>query len=158
MSQDQAAQERLASLERKISRLEDIEAIRSLLVTYANFNDTDDWDRFGSIFADDAHLVITAPFNVDVRSPEAVVTANRGFGDVFRKRRHNIFNVGIDPEQGSGGANFMATFIEIQKNQSMICEGNYRFKFVRENGHWRIGEQIIDIVYLSPASWKLENV
>lgn len=158
MSHDQIAQERLASLERKISRLEDIEAIRRLLVTYANANDADDWDRFASIFADDAHLVITAPFNVDVRSPEAVVTANRGFGHVFRKRRHNIFNVAIDPDQGSGEANFMATFIEIQQNQSMVCEGNYRFKFVIEDGFWRIGEQIIDIAYVSPASWKLENV
>jgi hypothetical protein len=92
-----------------------------------------------------------------VKSPEAIVTVLKGMTQDFRKMRHKIVNVNIDLEKGSGDAYFMVTMIAVQQNQPMINEGKYRYKFVRADGHWRIGEQIIDVAYLSPASWMLEN-
>lgn len=157
MLHDESAQERLASLDRKIRRLEDIDAMQNLLVAYASAVDNNDWDRLAGLFADDAHFVIGVPFQVDVRSPAAVVTVLQSMSEVYRRMRHKIVNVGIDPESGTGAAYYTVSMIANQQNQPMVCEGNYRYRFVKTAGGWRIGQQIIDVAYLSPAPWPLEN-
>lgn len=157
MLSDRAAQNRLASLEGRISRLEDIEIIRGLLVIYANAVDTNDWDRLAEIFTPDAHYVIGVPWQVDVNSPEAIIAVLRAMSEANRRMRHKIVNVGIDPLAGTGQAYFMCSMIDVQQNQSMLCEGSYRYRFARIDDRWLIAEQIIDVAYLSPVAWMLEN-
>ena len=144
-----------SSLEERISHLEDIEAIRGLIATYAHSIDTLDFDRLESLYSADAHLVIAA-FGVDVTSPEAVRATLTGMSEAYRKMRHKIVNLDIDPESRKGRAYFMLTCIDAAQNQAMVGEGGYQYKFAKVDGKWRLSEQIIEIAYLSPASWAVE--
>jgi len=143
-----------SSLEERISHLEDLEAIRGLITTYAHSIDSLDFDRLGSLYSADAHLAIGA-FGVDVTSPEAITATLTGMSQAYGKMRHKIVNIDVDPKSRTGRAYFMLTCIDVAQSQPMVGEGGYQYKFTKVDGKWRFSEQIIEIAYLSPASWSV---
>jgi len=154
-SYDGDVEKRLAALEKRISHIEDFEAIRGLIATYAYAIDAGDFDRLMSIYLADTHFIIDA-FQVDVKSSEAIRATLMSLSQGYRNMSHKIFNIDIDPKNGNGRAYFILTGIDVSLNKRVIGEGDYRYEFTKLDGQWRISEQIIHIAYLSPTSWALE--
>jgi len=142
-------------LEARIGYLEDIEAIRGVIATYVYTLDGGDFDQLMTIYQPDAHFVIDA-FQVDVNSADAIKPTLMGTCQAYRNMSHKIITIDVDPKSGTGRAYFLFTCIDVAQNQGMIGEGDYRYKFTKVDGQWKLSEQLIHIAYLSPAPWPME--
>jgi len=145
------------TIEQRVRRLEEIEAIRDLHRTYIFAIDRRDWDTVGDLFTVDAELEITG---LDARSPTS--------GEVYRGRDSIVSDfyapsVTAGPEAGhphySGhcatnlqisltGAAASASSYHLQiTSDTQILAGTYQHRFRLTEAGWKITFLQIDIRY-----------
>jgi len=147
---ERTLEQRLAQAEARLLELESVEAIRRLLARYCRALDARDLMNLSTLFARDAHLVVT-PWNVDVRSRDAITEFYRQFfATPAQDDRHYAVNQIIE-KYGDGYRSFCyfhAT--EVQGSQSIVGWGTYEDRLIQEDGQWKFAERRITIHVLTP--------
>lgn len=145
----------MASLEARIKRLEDLEAVRATWLDYCNTLDLFDYKKLaGDVFSSDARLEIDGLGEVDGtytgRSEiEGFYNASgKGFttGKPVAITGHLSTNMQINLSDNGNEATTLAYFFEIV-DDSLVLIGTYQHRMVRQSDRWRIAFLRITVRY-----------
>jgi hypothetical protein len=141
----------MSSIEERLQRLEDYEAIRRTFVEYIFALDSMDWEGLGQVFTSDAVVEIAGYGDVVGEHDLATATRNEGREAVVNAYKsweanaspangqyytgHNGVNMKIDLEGDE--ATTLAYFLEILGTNGFLA-GTYQHRMRREGGRWRI--------------------
>ena len=128
----------LAALEARITRLEDIEAIKKLKATYCDIcDDMHNPDRIGALFVDDG-IWESADFGKAV-GPNAVRELFQKFQNMFSFSQHNIMNPIIDVSGNRATAQWyiMGPWDETAGPRKIWMTLRYNDDYVKVNGEWK---------------------
>ncbi len=132
------------TLEERITRLEDLEAIRQLKATYCDIcDDNHDPDRIVTIFAEDGIWegkgIGTATGLAEIR------TLFEGFRDAISFSQHMAVNpiIEINGDQASGKWYFFGPFTMRKDNAPLWQACRYHEQYSRINGVWKIQHLLI---------------
>jgi len=128
----------ITELEKRITRLEDIEAIKQLKARYCEIcDDTHNPDRITSIFAEDG-IWESEDFGT-ARGHEEIRELFRGFEKLFSVTQHNVMNpiIEIEGNRAKGDWYFLGlhTFRENGKRVWYGCR--YKDDYIKLNGEWK---------------------
>ena len=127
-----------AELEKRITRLEDLEKIKQLKARYCAVCDDDhNPDQITKLFAEDGiwegagqgrhqgHAAIRALFG--------------GFKEMVSFSQHNVMNpvIEVDGERAKGTWYFLGTFTMRQGNRAMWLGVRYEEDYVKAGGEWK---------------------
>jgi ketosteroid isomerase-like protein len=127
----------------RLRRLEDKEALTSLMNRYTGAVDAFDWEAWGACWAPDA----VADFGRSglVEGREAIAQRSRDAQGVYRERggiQHLIanleFTVTGDTAEGSGNLLFSCSLDSAGAPPDFAISGKYRWEFVRTGDGWQI--------------------
>jgi uncharacterized protein (TIGR02246 family) len=126
----------------------DTEALRALVVAYAEQLDAGDLDGVAALFAD--AVVRTAASGTERRGREAVRRMYDPvilYPDGTPRTKHVLGNVEIRVDPAAATATSGCTFTVLQARpgrgvEPVLC-GRYDDRFVRVDGRWRFSERII---------------
>jgi hypothetical protein len=134
------------SLAARVHRLEDIEEIRNVLITYGRSLDSRDLDTYSKLFARDGEW--SGGFGTVKGGPPAVLafmqkslgTGGAGMGSTY----HIMSNFLIDVKGDTATAWSRWTFISAgAENKPAIAQGGrYEDTLVREDGHWKFQRRL----------------
>ena len=137
------AQPKNASLESRLQRLEDIEAIRSVLTDYGRFLDARDFASYARLFARDGEWV--GGFGT-VKGPAAIQAFMEKNipGPNTAHNYHVLSNFEIDVHGDTATAWSRWAFVVPGPDQKPVIGqgGRYDDLLVREDGHWRFKRRI----------------
>lgn len=128
----------LAALEARITRLEDIEAIKKLKATYCDIcDDMHNPDRIGALFAEDG-IWESADFGKAV-GPQAVRELFQNFQKMFSFSQHNIMNPIIDVNGNRATAQWyiMGPWDQTEGPRKTWMTLRYNDDYVKVNGAWK---------------------
>ncbi len=128
----------LAALEARITRLEDIEAIKKLKATYCDIcDDMHNPDRIGALFAADG-IWESADFGKAV-GPQAVRELFQKFQNMFSFSQHNIMNPIIDVSGNRATAQWyiMGPWDETESKRKTWMTLRYNDDYIKVNGEWK---------------------
>lgn len=128
----------LAALEARITRLEDIEAIKKLKATYCDIcDDMHNPDRIGALFADDG-IWESADFGKAV-GPQAVRELFQKFQNMFSFSQHNIMNPIIDVSGNRATAQWyiMGPWDQTEGPRKTWMTLRYNDDYVKVSGEWK---------------------
>ena len=128
----------LAALEARITRLEDIEAIKKLKAVYCDIcDDMHNPDRIGALFAEDG-IWESADFGKAV-GPPAVRELFQKFQNMFSFSQHNIMNPIIDVNGNHATAQWyiMGPWDQTEDNRKTWMTLRYNDDYVTVNGAWK---------------------
>ena len=132
------AQTKTASLESRVQRLEDIEAIRTVLIDYGRFLDARDFASYSHLFAKDGEWV--GGFGT-VKGPAAIQAFMEKNipGPNSAHNYHVLSNFEIEVHGETATAWSRWTFVVPGPNQkpTMAQGGRYEDLLVREDGRWK---------------------
>ena len=138
-----AAQTSSAALEARLQILEDREAIRALLVSYASTLDNRDFAGFEQLWARDAEFI--GGGGNSAKGPAAIRDLLRGLlgkngaatpGHDFHLVMNQTVDVKGDTATGFSRGTWVSTSPENNRLQVSII-ANYYDQFVREGGRWK---------------------
>ena len=130
------------ALAARVQVLEDRDAIRALLVSYAHTLDTRDFDAFEQLWAKDAEFIGGAGNNA--KGPKAIRDLLQGLlgknaapvpGRDFHLVMNQTVDVNGDTATGYSRGTWVNTSAEKRLQWSIIT--NYYDQFVREGGRWK---------------------
>jgi uncharacterized protein (TIGR02246 family) len=130
------------ALAARIQTLEDREAIRALLVSYAHTLDTRDFDGFERLWAKDAEFI--GGGGNSAQGPKAIRNLLQGLlqknaapvpGRDFHLVMNQTIDVNGDTATGYSRGTWVVTNAENRLQWSIIT--NYYDQFVREGGRWK---------------------
>lgn len=139
---DKTAKPPSESLAAKVQMLEDRDAIRALLVTYARTLDERDFAAFEQLWAKDAEFIGGA--NNTAKGPTAIRDLLQGLlkvngapvpGRDFHLVMNQTVDVTGDTATGFSRGTWVVTDPEKQLRISIIA--NYYDQFIREGGRWK---------------------
>ena len=128
-------------LERRIARLEDLEAIKQLKARYCEICDDDhNPDRITTIFSDDGvwegRGIGTARGHAEIRN------LFEGFQKLMSYSQHMVMNpiidVDTDGEHAHGTWYFFGMFTFYEGNQARWQAARYHEDYVKVSGEWKI--------------------
>ncbi len=126
-------------LEERITRLEDLEAIKQLKALYCDICDDDhDPDRITSIFTEDGvwegRGIGKAQGHAEIRS------LFEGFQKVISYSQHMVMNpvIEVDGDHAHGTWYFFGTFTFYEGNQAKWQAARYHEDYVKVSGDWKI--------------------
>lgn len=127
----------LEALEKRITRLEDIEAIKQLKARYCDICDDDhNPDRIASVFAPDG--IWESPDFGKATGHEEIVKLFQGFKDMFNFSQHNLMNPIIEVNGNNATAQWYMlgpwNFTEDGRKQWFALR--YNDDYVKINGEW----------------------
>ncbi len=128
----------IKELEKRITRLEDIEAIKQLKATYCEIcDDTHNPDRITTIFAEDG-IWESKEFGT-ARGHEEIRELFKNFAKLFSFSQHNIFNpiIEVDGNRAKGRWYFHGNHTYRENNESNLFASRYEDDYVKENGVWK---------------------
>ena len=128
-------------LEKRITRLEDLEAIKQLKARYCAICDDDhNPDRITSIFADDG--VWEGRGFGHARGHAEIRKLFEGFQKSISFSQHMVMNpvieVEVDGDHAHGTWYFFGTFTFYEGNQAKWLAARYHEDYVKVNGEWKI--------------------
>lgn len=131
------------SLAAKVQRLEDIEEIRSVLVSYGRTLDAHDYGAYSRLFAKDGEWVggfgtVKGPAAIEALMVKSIGTPGKPSGTY-----HLLTNFLIDVHGDTATAWSRWTFVTpgADKKPAMALGGHYEDTLVRENGHWKFSRR-----------------
>lgn len=143
-------------LERRIDRLESLEAIRKLKHTYCKFCDNGyDPDGIASLFWDDA-VWDAGPGFGSYRGPDAIREFFDGVSGQITWARHLVVNELIEVEGDSATGEFQiiqpCTFASAEREggQAAWLIGKYTEEYTRNDGVWKYQRLQADIEFITP--------
>ncbi len=128
----------LAELEKRITRIEDIEAIKQLKARYCEICDDDhNPDRVASVFAEDG-IWESDDFGV-ARGHEEIRELFRGFRKLFNFSQHNITNpiIEVDGHRATGVWYIMGPWTFSENNDEKWMALRYDDDYVKIDGVWK---------------------
>ena len=125
-------------LERRIARLEDIEAIKQLKARYCEICDDDhNPERIASVFAPDG-IWEGAGFG-KAQGHDAIRELFRGFQQLISFSQHNVMNpqLQVDGDRATGSWYFLGPFTFRKGNENKWLALRYDDDYVRIDGAWK---------------------
>lgn len=125
-------------LERRIARLEAIEAIKQLKARYCEICDDDhNPERIASVFAPDG-IWEGAGFG-KAQGHDAIRELFRGFQQLISFSQHNVMNpqIQVDGDRATGSWYFLGPFTFRKKNENKWLVLRYDDDYVRIDGEWK---------------------
>ncbi len=128
----------MAELEQRITRLEDIEAIKQLKALYCEIcDDMHNPDRIASVFAEDA-IWESADFG-KAQGHDAIRELFRGFQKMFSFSQHNIMNprIEVNGDRATGIWYIMGPWTHSENNREIWMTARYDDDYVKIDGEWK---------------------
>jgi hypothetical protein len=127
-----------SELEKRLTRLEDVEAIKRLKALYCDICDDDhNPDRIGKIFVDDG-IWEGGSFG-KAQGPAAISKLFQGFKELIAFSQHNVFNprIEVDGGRAKGTWYFLGPFTFRKDNEARWIAARYEDDYVKVNGEWK---------------------
>lgn len=128
----------LAQLEKRIIRIEDIEAIKQLKARYCGIcDDMHNPDTIASVFAEDG--IWESPDFGQAKGHEAIRELFRGFRERFSFSQHNIMNpiIEVDGNRATGIWYIMGPWTEAKDGKEIWMTARYDDDYVKIDGQWK---------------------
>jgi hypothetical protein len=125
-------------LEKRITRLEDIEAIKQLKARYCEIcDDTHNPDRVGSVFAEDG-IWESADFG-KAQGPKEISELFQKFRDLFTFSQHNIMNpiIDVNGDRATGSWYIMGPWTQTENKKETWMALRYDDDYVKIDGEWK---------------------
>ena len=129
----------MTELERRLTRMEDIEAIKQLKAEYCDICDDDhNPDRITTIFAEDG-IWEGAGFG-KAQGHAAIRELFKKFQTLISFSQHQVLNpvIKIDGDRATGIWYFFGPFTFYKNNQAKWLAARYQDDYVKVNGAWKI--------------------
>ena len=129
----------LSELENRITRLEDLEAIKQLKARYCEICDDDhNPERIASIFTEDG--IWEGRGIGDARGHEEIKELFQNFQRMISYSQHMVLNpiIEIDGTSATGIWYFFGPFTFYEDNQAMWQAARYREDYEKVDGVWKI--------------------
>ncbi len=126
-------------LEQRLTRMEDIEAIKQLKAEYCDICDDDhNPDRITTIFAEDG-IWEGAGFG-KAQGHAAIRELFKKFQTLISFSQHQVLNpvIKIDGDRATGIWYFFGPFTFYKNNQAKWLAARYQDDYVKLNGEWKI--------------------
>ena len=127
-----------SELEKRITRLEDIEAIKKLKARYAEIcDDLHNPDRIASVFAEDA-IWESEDFGV-AKGHAQIRELFQKFKDMFTFSQHNMMNpiIEVDGDKATGIWYIMGPWTLTENNDEKWMALRYDDDYVKVDGEWK---------------------
>ena len=127
-----------SDLEARITRLEDIEAIKQLKALYCDIcDDMHNPNRIAALFADDG--IWESPDFGTARGHDEIRALFQGFRDMFSFSQHNIMNprIEINGERASGIWYIMGPWTNTKDDKAIWMSARYDDDYVKIDGAWK---------------------
>ena len=134
----------MASLEERLQRLEDIEAIKILLLEYARLLDARDLIGYSKLFARDAEW--TGPYIGSARGPDAILALmQENLRPAPKGSHHLISNMIVDVNGDSATAWCRWRYLVPDEDGAprLAVSGRYEDEVVRDEGVWRFRSRTV---------------
>jgi gamma-hexachlorocyclohexane dehydrochlorinase len=151
MANDTETLARLDSLLRRVDELESRAALRDLVSDYCLGFDTRDWDRFISIWHQDAVWEIGPPFGTFTGHEGVRKAVYEVLYPVWRETHHLTSNLRVtfsDPDHAHGVCNVDCMGATRDDVVQMIS-ATYSDDFERRDGTWKIAKRNVVIHYFN---------
>ena len=129
----------VAALEQRLTRIEDLEAIKQLKATYCDICDDDhNPERITTIFAEDG-IWEGAGFGT-AQGHAAIRELFKKFQTLISFSQHQVMNpiIKIDGDRATGIWYFFGPFTFYKDNQAKWLAARYEDDYVKVNGEWKI--------------------
>ena len=129
----------MTELEQRLTRMEDIEAIKQLKAEYCDICDDDhNPDRITTIFAEDG-IWEGAGFG-KAQGHAAIRELFKKFQTLISFSQHQVLNpvIKIDGDRATGIWYFFGPFTFYKNNQAKWLAARYQDDYVKVNGAWKI--------------------
>lgn len=141
----------------RVNALLDKDAIRELRQHYSFLLDTNNAQRMGEVFTEDAEVKVTVGSMIGLDAiKQSLADAYTAFDTLERKHfpfvhavtNHNITLTGPDTAEGSC---YLLDFVtdREQARHPFLLVGRYMDEYVRVNGEWRIQRTELDVLWPS---------
>ncbi|MDA0824904.1 MAG: nuclear transport factor 2 family protein [Proteobacteria bacterium] len=148
----------MTELEKRITRLEDIEAIKQLKALYCDIcDDMHNPDRIASVFADDA--VWESPDFGQAKGHAEIRKLFQGFKDKFSFSQHNIMNprIEVDGNRATGIWYIAGPWTETEGKKEIWMTARYDDDYVKINGQWKYQHLRVKVRMLADRSGSIEG-
>jgi len=128
----------MAELEQRITRLEDIEAIKQLKALYCDIcDDMHNPDRIASLFAENG-IWEGGDFG-KAEGHDAIRELFRGFQKMFSFSQHNIMNrrIEVDGNRATGTWYIMGPWTHTEGDKEIWMTARYDDDYVKIDGAWK---------------------
>ena len=134
------------SVDARLQRLEDREAIRELIVDYGHMVDTRNWEGFANLFAEDGQWIGgmgvakgRATIKKMMEDTIGPTTAGKIPAGANGPNLHIFTNevIKVDGDAATGVTKWMFVVTNAQNHPQPFYLGHYDDKFVRVNGEWK---------------------
>lgn len=136
----------LTDLEKRITRLEDIEAIKQLKALYCDIcDDSHNPDRITALFAEDG-IWESDDFG-KAQGHEAIRNLFVGFRKQFSFSQHNIMNpvITVDGQHASGSWYIVGPWNFAENNKKIWMTAKYNDDYVKTDGQWKYQHLRVDV-------------
>jgi uncharacterized protein (TIGR02246 family) len=147
-SQAQQAPAKRLTVEQRLQRMEDIEAIRELLVAYGRYFDKRDFAAYASLFAKDGVWIGGAGGTQAYEGPAAIrEMVEKGFPpSVFPGSYHIMSNFSIEltgPDTAKAWSRWTFVVNGVHREPVIFRGGYYDDLLVREDGQWKFKRRVV---------------
>lgn len=140
----------LSDLERRIQRLEDIEAIKKLKINYWNSVDNKLWEELADCFAEES--VLEVPLLPRYEGRDAIVGfIKESMEDATSAHQGHNADIEITGDATAKGKWALNDYVEFPGNAFFKGYGHYEEEYVRVNGRWTIGS--LKLSYVVTETW-----
>lgn len=138
-----------ATLESRLQRLEDAEAIRLLLDRYIELNESRDYAAYSQLFAKDGELVTRRGRTTGPQAIHEFLETNFGAqtrtaNDPLQGSSHLLSNIKIEVDGDTATATSRWTLLTQGGERPLVGQaGRYEDRLVRESGVWKFQQRTI---------------
>ena len=140
-----------SSVEERLTRLEDINAVRTLLHSYGRYVDDRNWQAFSELFAEDdgtwdGGMGVAAGRDSIIEMMSATMPAdNVGAGGQGRSNLHLLGNEFITVKGNTGSAVSKWVFVMTAETggPEMVYVGTYTDELVKEGDDWKFQKRTV---------------
>ncbi|HLW95207.1 MAG TPA: nuclear transport factor 2 family protein [Solirubrobacteraceae bacterium] len=132
------------TLEARLERLEDLEAIRALLADYRRYLDGKDFRAYASLFAREGEFIAGEGDAIRASGPEAIFALVDGMrGTLLTDQGGDDVHVAVNEviELAGDRATANSTWVYLIRGEGDVPEvskiGHYEDELIREDGRWK---------------------
>ncbi|MCF8473996.1 MAG: nuclear transport factor 2 family protein [Emcibacter sp.] len=152
MSEKTSTTDQITALLKRVDELESRMALRDLVSDYCLGFDNQDWDRFISIWHEDAVWEVGPPFGTFVGHEGIRKAVYTILYPAWRETHHLTTNLRLEfeePNRATGVCNVDCMGAN-PDNVVQMVGATYRDVFERRNGHWKIAKRTVTMHYFNP--------
>lgn len=130
------------TLEERVRRMEDVEAIRELMIAYGRYFDSRNFEAYGNLFARNGVWIGGTGGAQSYEGPAAIrAMVEKGYPPTVNPGSYHImssFNITLDGPDSAKAWSRWAYVVHGQHNEPVLFRGGqYEDEFVREDGAWK---------------------